>query len=221
MTIEGRILDRLNELLGQAGTLKQGNEHGQVRSEEHRQSCASWLASAINLIELMCKDPSAIYRTQAHRVIEGGVHLCANDQVGEIAGVLTALAKDAHAGLLASISDQARAETFDDFLDHASAYLDDGRKKEAGVIAGVVFEDSLRRISRRTLEIDDKGEKLDTLISKLAAKGELTAVKAKRARAAAHVRTKATHAQWDEFEAEDVQAAIEFTRELIESKLDG
>lgn len=48
---------------------------------------------------------------------------------------------------------------------------------------------------------------------------ELSGVKAKRARAAADVRTKATHAQWDEFELDDVRSTIEFTRDLIETKL--
>ena len=62
--------------------------------------------------------------------------------------------------------------------------------------------------------------RLDSLISEITNRGELSAVKAKRARVAAHVRTKATHAEWDEFEIDDVKATIEFTRELIESKLD-
>jgi hypothetical protein len=38
------------------------------------------------------------------------------------------------------MDDRARAETFDNFLDHARAYLGEKRIKEAGVIAGVVFE---------------------------------------------------------------------------------
>lgn len=62
--------------------------------------------------------------------------------------------------------------------------------------------------------------KLDALISELSTLGELSAVQAKRARVAAHVRTKASHAQWGEFGAEDVQATITFTRELISAKLD-
>jgi hypothetical protein len=33
------------------------------------------------------------------------------------------------------------------------------------------------------------------------------------------VRTKASHAQWDEFEIEDVKATIEFTREVISASL--
>jgi hypothetical protein len=130
------------------------------------------------------------------------------------------LLADADAGLLSSVADRARAETFDDFLDHADHYLGEARKNEAGVIAGVVFEDTLRRVCRR-MNIAEKDVKLDALISELASAGELSAIKAKRARVAAHVRTKASHAQWDEFEVSDVQATIEFTREIISSKLDG
>ena len=85
------------------------------------------------------------------------------------------------------------------FLDHAKTYLKADRKNEAGVVAGVVFEDSLRRVCRKH-EIAERGRPLDDLISELAKKDILSATKAKRARVAAHVRTKATHAQWDEFE---------------------
>jgi predicted nucleic acid-binding protein len=143
-----------------------------------------------------------------------GIH----NAVREVSLVLINLLRDADAGMLAAVADQARAEAFDDFLDHAAQYLKSARKQEAGVIAGVVFEDAVRRISRKLL-IPEKGEKLDALISALASRGEITAVKAKRARVAADVRTKATHAQWDEYEVEDVRATIEFTRELIEAKL--
>ena len=142
-----------------------------------------------------------------------------NAAVGELAAVLVALQNDADLGLLASVSDRARAEIFDDFLDHADAYLQNKRKNPAGVIAGVVFEDTLRRVCRKSA-IVEKGKPIDKLISILSSKGEISGIQAKRARAAAHVRTKATHAQWDEFEFEDVRATIEFTRELIVAKLD-
>ena len=98
-------------------------------------------------------------------------------------------------------------------------YLQDNRKREAGVIAGVVFEDALRRVCRKNA-IVEKERPIDELISTLSSKGEISAIQAKRARVAAHVRTKATHAQWDEFGLDDVRATIEFTRELIVSKLD-
>jgi hypothetical protein len=113
--------------------------------------------------------------------------------------LLSNLLADARAGLISSITDQARAEIFDDFLDHADAYAAENRKNEAGVIGGVVFEDTVRRLCRNR-SIAEKDVKLDSLINALVKAGDLSDVKAKRARVAAHVRTKASHAQWDEFE---------------------
>jgi hypothetical protein len=112
----------------------------------------------------------------------------------------------------------AMALTFDGFLDHAEHYASFKMKNESGVISGVVFEDSVRRICENE-KITHKDVKLDALINELVKVGVLNALKAKRARVAAHVRTKATHAQWDEFELEDVKATIQFCRELIDQHL--
>jgi hypothetical protein len=57
--------------------------------------------------------------------------------------------------------------TFDDFLDHEAEYLKHGRKNEAAVIAGIVFEDTIRRICR-VLSLTENGAALDTLIPELA-----------------------------------------------------
>jgi hypothetical protein len=58
------------------------------------------------------------------------------------------------------LGNRVRAETFDKFLDHGQAYLNDDRKMEAGVIAGVVFEDTIRRIYRDKIA-NDKDKKLE------------------------------------------------------------
>lgn len=199
--------------------LSHGDEHGQAFDDQQLQECSAWLTAAQNAIYLIVETPNSPYRKKIDRIADENHGWRINAAVGELTVVLRNLLADAEAGLLSSIADQARAETFDEFLDHSASYLEDGRKNEAGVISGVVFEDTLRRICRKE-NLEEKGIKLDVLISELANRGELSAVKAKRARAAAHVRTKASHAQWDEFELEDVRATIEFTRELIVSKLD-
>ena len=169
---------------------------------------------------MVFSSPTAPYRSKADRIAARSHGFTIHEAVGELSSVLQNLLVDADAGLLASVANQARAETFDDFLDHAAAYLRETRKNESGVIAGVVFEDTLRQLCRRE-GVAEKGLKLDSLISELTNLGQLSGIKAKRARVAAHVRTKASHAQWDEFELEDVRATIEFTRELIASRLDG
>jgi hypothetical protein len=63
------------------------------------------------------------------------------------------------------------------------------------VIAGIVFEDTIRRICR-VLGVTENGIALDTLISELAKKGTLTALKAKHARFAAGLRTSAAQSIW-------------------------
>ena len=219
MPMEEDIRTRLQQLLGESSHLSQGNENRQCTDPVQMQACSAWLTAAQNLVHLICTDSNAPYRSKADRVALGDHGYMIHEGVGELAAVLKALQNDADLGLLASVADRARAETFDDFLDHADVYLKDSRKNEAGVIAGVVFEDTVRRVCRKSM-IEEKGKRTDELISALSSQGQLSAIKAKRARVAAHVRTKATHAQWDEYEIADVRATIEFTRELIVSKLD-
>ena len=85
------------------------------------------------------------------------------------------------------------------------------------MIAGVVFEDTIRRIAQNN-EIPVRD--LEAIINALVKRGVITATKAKRAKSAAHVRTKATHADWDAFDLKDVDDTINFTRELITAHLD-
>jgi hypothetical protein len=218
MAIEDSVRTRINALLHESHSLYQGNRHDQCVDAHQQASCSGWLTAAQNAVHVVISAPDAPYRKKVDRIAEANHGYAVHSAVREVSLVLLNLLRDADAGMIAKVADQARAETFDDFLDHAFHYLSLSRKQEAGVIAGVVFEDATRKVCRK-LGIEEKGQKLDALISVLASRGEFTGVKAKRARAAADVRTKATHAQWDEFELEDVRSTIEFARELIEAKL--
>jgi len=218
MKIEDALKARLADLQARAIPLRNGDEHGQTTSEGQASECSGWLAAAQNAVHLICPLPDMSYRSRVDAICKAEHGWVIHRAVGEAAAILRALEVDANAGLIASVANQASAEVFDDFLDHAAYYLSKNRKNEAGVIVGVVFEDTLRRICR-VLGMVEKGTQLDTLISDLSSRGEFSAIKAKRARVAAHVRTKATHAQWDEFELADVKASIEFTKELIEANL--
>jgi hypothetical protein len=136
-----------------------------------------------------------------------------------MAATLERLLEEIEGGLLTTIENHAIAATFDDFLDHGAEYVKRGRKDEAAVIAGIVFEDTMRRICR-LLGVPENGVALDTLISELTKRDVLTALKAKRARAAAGLRTSAAHARWEEFQLSDVNPVIELTRELMAARLE-
>lgn len=143
----------------------------------------------------------------------------ADNRIDLVSAVLGTLIEDIDAGIAPAIGDQVRGEVFGDFLSHAEDYLSAKRVAQAGVIAGVVFEDTMRRACDRH-KIPQKSVKLDELITSLNKGGHLSDVKAHNARGAAGLRTKATHAQWDDFDVADVQATIKLTRGLIAELLE-
>ena len=100
---------------------------------------------------------------------------CISSATAILRGFLT----DLEAGLLGDFSNKIRAEAFDNFLDHAEIYRQDGKEMEAGVIAAVVFEDTIRRIYRDKINTDDKDKQLDHLINALAARSIITGQQAK------------------------------------------
>ena len=218
MELNEKIENKFVELIAEGNHLKNGNENGQIRGYEHGFSCKGWLASAQNLVHLVVTGSNNPYRVSVDDVCAKERGYCIHESVGEVNMILQSLLADIKLGLLASVENQAKAIVFDDFLDHAKAFARNEFKNEAGVIAGVVFEDTLRTICRNN-EVDETGVKLDQLINDLVKLEVLNQMKAKRARVAAHVRTKATHAQWDEFELSDVKTTIDFTEELINISL--
>ena len=169
-------------------------------------------------MELIFPDKQQAYRDRFLKLITKDQGFVTNQQVGACTAVLEYVKKDIDNGLLVSFSDSIRAEVFDNFIDHSEEYLKKNMKNEAGAIAGVVFEDSVRRLSTKH-SIPETGEKLDNLISALSKKSIITAVKAKRFRVAADVRTKATHAQWAEFKIADVEETIRLVRDIAENYL--
>lgn len=218
MELEERIENKFKELITAGGQLKHGDQHGQIRSDDHSHNCKGWLTSAQNLVHLVVSNPNNPYQSSVDKICSLDRGYVIQESVGEITVILESLLNDINNGLLASVENQTKALVFDDFLDHAKAYIKQEMKNESGVIAGVVFEDTLRNICRNN-GINEAGVKLDQLITELTKLDVITQIKAKRARVAAHVRTKATHAQWEEFELSDVKTTVEFTEELINANL--
>jgi hypothetical protein len=202
------VKERIEHLIAEAPRLS-GDAHQQ----------RAWLIAAQNAVQLVCPSSGNPYYTRGQQLVsQAGSRQVATLSVSEMAAMLTRLLEEIQGGLLTSIENHAIAATFDDFLDHGAEFLKHGRKDEAAVIAGIVFEDTIRRVCR-VLDVPEKGVALDTLITELARRDLLTALKAKRARAAAGLRTSAAHARWEQIEAGDVAPIIELTKELIAAHL--
>jgi hypothetical protein len=188
------------------------------RDPHHTAKCSAWIAEALNAISYAIPSPQNPYRA---RIEHAGKGTQLHKRVASIAETLRALLPDIDAGLLGDLSNQVRAETFDNFLDHGQAYLDDDHKMEAGVISGVVFEDTVRRIYRDKIADDDKGKKVEEIINALKKEGVIKGQQSKQAKVAAHVRNAASHAQWDEFTIDGVRDTIQVTRRFLADHLEG
>ncbi|MGH9467160.1 MAG: hypothetical protein ACRD1Y_07375 [Terriglobales bacterium] len=219
MAIEANVKARAEELITEGEALK--TLHSQ-NAAEHRAKAAEWIAAAENIARQIFNGDCAYNRQiqfEVDQFANNGNMLMIGHAVLAMPGILRNMVKDAENNLLGSVADRASAETFDDFLDHGEAYWKENRKEPAGAIVGVVFEDSVKRLCRK-VGIGTEGRELDQLISALASNQVITGVEAKRARAAAGVRNKADHADWDAFSLGDVEATVQFTRSVILAKLD-
>lgn len=214
MGIDNALRTRVQQLIERGVQIASMRpQHADTVGRQIFNECFGWAASALTAIESVFPSPMHPYRNLANQAMLDSQSV---GRVGKLTSILQTMLVDLDAGVLATVADAARVEVFDDFIDHAEHYLAGGRVAQAGVIAGVVFEDTVRKLcAKRGVGIGEA--KLDALISSLEKAGFFTPVKAKRARAAADVRTRATHANWDKFEASDVEATIKVTRELIEA----
>ncbi len=141
-----------------------------------------------------------------------------SERVETIASLLRSLLADIDAGLIGTLKTKVQAETFEDFLDHAEAYRERRGKDQAGVIAGVVFEDTIRKIYADNIDKVSRPE-LDQVIIALTKHGVITEQQAKQARVATHVRNKASHADWGAFTMDGVDDTIKITKTLIDTHL--
>src|SRR5450830_1889360 len=219
MSFQDKALIKIIELLGRSDSLSIGNENDQCTDSKQSAACTAWLISAQNSVHLIFKNPNSPYRSKIDQIASKAHGFIIHRYVQQAASILSSLIEDARSGLIVSLENQVVAATFEDFLSHADFYIKKDKKNEAGTITGVVFEDTIRRICRN-FSIPEKDINLELLIAELVKIDAFTEAQAKWARAAAHVRTKATHAQWDEFSRKDVERAIDITRELIREKID-
>jgi hypothetical protein len=174
-----------------------------------------WLTSAGHLVDTMTSG-RGVYSRQSEGILgsasKGGsvtVHA-----VERMLGLLQALHTDWSKGLLREVEYLIVAETFDGFLDQAETYHRGGKKVEAGILVSAVFEDGIRKLAKK--HAHDHTKPVEALIDDLVGGGKITPIAGKRLKVPAGLRNKALHAKWEEFDLQDIGAAVKTTRELVD-----
>lgn len=221
MSLTPQLTERIQALL-QQGAVELSRQGGDQYGPDHWVNSGyisevqAWMTSTANLITLAAP-PGSYFREElaritGHKELEKGAPWAI---VQKMHGLLAALNDEASHGLLRRLEDTVFAAAFDDFLDHAEAFHKANKAREAGVLAAIVLEDTIKRIAAKN-GVNASGLTLEPLVDALVKVGVFTAVKAKRVKAYAGVRNPALHAEWDKFDIRDAGELISGTRELIE-----
>ena len=212
-----KIIEQITKLIIEWEKLRGWTDSWQCFSDDHIQKCI-WYNSSVHVLVMQNIKENNWYLLAVTKLVNEKHWWVINHSVGSLVEILKRLKSDIENWLLKWFESQVSAEIFDNFLDHGAFYLKEWHKNEAGVIIGITFEDSIRKLSR-LIGIEENWIKIDELISQLQKIDIFSWIEAKRARISAAVRTSAAHARWEEFTENDVEACLKFTKELI-SKMD-
>lgn len=147
-----------------------------------------------------------------------GMHSNWYGHVSELCGLAKAVQHQVREGLFANVRGLLQAEVFDDFLEMSAHLLSEGYKDPAAVLVGAVLEDTLRkRLDREggpTTDAKGKNLTIEPMNVALAKAGVYNVLVQKQVTAWADLRNKAAHAQWDQYDAQQVAQMLEGVRKF-------
>lgn len=212
-------LDQIDRLISETSEITSGDADDES-SPAQAAKCRALLASTENIINAIFSGVSNPYNT--HIVSQNEIITKRFYYAYQCALVCTEILKalkiDIESGLVGELENKITAKNFDDFLGHAESYIGEDKKMEAGVIASVVFEDTIKKVATKVGILDVSV--IENCISALKVGDHISKAKAASCRAAASVRNSATHADWKDFDISDVKSTIVITRELMEEFLE-
>ena len=214
---------RLNELIKNGNDILSNlnlkeNKSNYYFEKSHTKNIQSWMISSANLISNIPHNNTYLKEYEKIRNDEHINELIPIHVVQKLTGLLESLKNEIESGLLKNLEYVFIADTFDDFLKHAENFHKSNNKKEAAILASIVFEDTIRKIAEKN-NIKQEGINLDKLIDSFSKQNIFTNIKAKKAKTFATIRNKALHTQWSEFDIRDVGDLIKGTKEIIENYL--
>jgi hypothetical protein len=137
----------------------------------------------------------------------------------QMLGIARAIKHEIDSDLLVDFRLLVQADIFADFLEMGEYLLNEGYKDAAAVIIGSVLEDHLRTLSKRAgLETTGDGGKpmtIDPLNSQLAKAGCYSKLVQKQITTWAHIRNKAAHGEYGEYNLEQVRMMLMFVQSCV------
>jgi hypothetical protein len=139
-----------------------------------------------------------------------------NSHFSQMVGVARAIKHDLDNGLLVHFKALVQADVFADFLEMGEYLLQEGYKDAAAVIIGSVLEDGLRKIAEANgiplTQTSGKPMTIEPLNVELAKQEVYSKLVQKQITSWAHIRNKAAHGEFGEYNKEQVQMMLLFVQ---------
>ena len=151
------------------------------------------------------------------------IHSNSYAQVSQMLGISMSVKHDYDNGLLDNIKSLLQADIFADFLEMGEYLLNEGYKDAAAVIIGAVLEDSLRKLCDNNGISTNKENGSPLTIDPInvaLAKGDVySKLVQKQITTWAHVRNKAAHGEYSEYDKKQIEMMLLFVQNFSEQYL--
>lgn len=213
--LKKRYIDRLTDLIKQGELLRDTyhkvHRDGVLNSFEKGddQLFFQWRSKCLSPLE----DKSLrVFREEYIRVSEHSSQKSVINGLGVIIGLKDTIEND----FIETLSTQIQISTYADFLDLAEQYLEVDNKDFAAVAVSIALEDAMKKIASRnnigTKDTDD----ISVINQKLGNASVYTRIQQRKIEVYKKIRDYALHAQWGEFQKNDVKEMIQGVNNLLE-----
>lgn len=186
----------------------------------------SWVVRLGQLIRRLYGENSQHFESYASALATShfySLHSNHNAHFSQMLGLATTIKHDLDNGLLVNFKTLIQADIFADFLEMGEYLLNGGYKDAAAVIIGSVLEDSLRKLAERykIAITNEQGKTLtiEPLNNELAKNEVYSKLIQKQITSWAHIRNKAAHAEFTEYNKEQVQMMLLFVQNFTSEYL--
>jgi hypothetical protein len=225
--IDKRITAELDDLVEVGSRLHRSaaNSSSRIGGDELAE-IAAWVTRLGHLVRKLYGENSQHFDSYSRALATQNFYVLHSnyyEHFTQMLGVALAIKHDISSGLLVDFKSFVQAEVFADFLDMGEYLLNEGYKDAAAVIIGSVLEDSLRKLCERiSLPVtSDSGKPLtiEPLNTQLAKADVYSKLVQKQVTTWAHVRNKAAHGEFSEYNIEQVKMMLLFVQSFTADHL--
>lgn len=214
------LVDTGNNILNRAISL-----HGEMEGKELAE-VTSWVTRLGQLIRKLYGTKSQQFSNYSSALETNNfyyIHSEWNAHISQMCGIALSMKYDYENGLMVNIRSLVQADIFADFLEMGEYLLNEGYKDAAAVIIGAVLEDSLKKLCEKneisTVKNNGKSLTIDPLNSALAKAEIYTKLNQKQITTWAHIRNKAAHGEYGEYDKTQVEMMLLFVQGFAEQYL--